>query len=135
MSSKNLKKKCQETKCAKHVSNMLSQSKNLLKVASKTIQASKKYLNDADLEKRKAAKDTIKRWTSIKKRMSVPGYFQKTAKREMRICKRLYCNPGCAKTSVKRSDVYENNFNKNIGKKLLRKLQKDGAISGCITIL
>ena len=131
VSSNDLNKKCEETMCTKFVTDALSQKKNLLSIVIETIHTSKPFLKDPDLEKRKQAKATLKHFLSLKKKMSAPGYFQKVAKEEMRMCKRLYCNPKCVGTSVDER-VLKNNFNKDMDPKLLRKLKKEGAISGCI---
>ena len=66
--------------------------------------------------------------------MSAPGYFEKAAKAEMRMCKRLYCNPKCARVGVNKSDLV-NDFNKNLDTENLQKLKKDGAISGCYKLV
>jgi hypothetical protein len=120
-------KKCEETKCKVQVSDMLSQSKVMLKFVSKTIQTCKKLLNDPDLEKRKSAKATMKRLLPIMNKMSKPGYLEKRSQVEMKICKRLYCNPMCKGTSK-----HTNNFSNSLDNKLIIKLKKDGAVSGCV---
>lgn len=128
---KNFINKCEDTMCTKFVNEAISQKKDFMSIVNETIQTSKKFLNDPDLKKREYAKETLKNFSSMKKEMSAPGYFEKFSKEELQMCKRLYCNPKCPGTSVSKNDL-ENNFNKDMDPKLMRKLKKDGAISGCI---
>jgi hypothetical protein len=63
----------------------------------------------------------------IENKMSKPGYLEKRSQVEMKICKRLYCNPMCKGTSK-----HTNNFSNSLDNKLIIKLKKDGAVSGCV---
>jgi hypothetical protein len=121
-SSKSLEKGCEETKCTKYVKEGLEFTEEFM---TEGIKASKKnMLEEPDLEKRKRAKISVKALLNAKKEMSGPSYLNK----EMQICKKLYCNPTCAETTV--NGVVEDGFNKKLDPKDVKKLKREGAISG-----
>ena len=93
----------------------------------KAIKAGKKIMaEDPDLEKRKRAKISVNGLLTAKKQMSGPKYLDN----EMKFCKKLYCNPTCADTTV--DGIVEDGFNKKMDPKEVKKLKRKGAISGCI---
>jgi hypothetical protein len=123
-SDKSLEKKCEKTKCTKYVKEGLDFSEEFMTEA---IKAGRKImLEDPDLEKRKQAKRSVKAFLSAKKQMSGKKYL----KEEMRICKKMYCNPTCAETIV--NGIVEEGFNKKLDLKDVKKLKREGAISGCV---
>jgi hypothetical protein len=124
VSSKTLKRGCEETKCTKYVKEGLEFTEEFMTEA---IKAGKKImLEDPELEKRKRAKVSVKALLTAKKQMTGPRYLNK----EMRICKIMYCNPTCAETVV--DGIVEDGFNKKLDPKDVKKLKREGAISGCI---
>ena len=68
----------------------------------------KMSLEDPDLEKRKIAKKSMENFLIVKKEQCSPSYL----KREMKICKKMYCNPSCEGTVV--YDIVKDGFNKKL---------------------
>ena len=125
ISSKRLEK-CEETMCTKFVKKGVKLTKEFM---TDVIKIAKKGLEHPDLEKRKRAKKSLKALLIAKKKMSRPSFLNNNLNKSMQMCKKLYCNPSCAKTNVK---GVEDGFNKELDPKAVKKLKREGAISGCI---
>jgi hypothetical protein len=124
ISRKSLKNGCEETKCTNYVKDSLKSTEEFMTDA---IKAGKKIIaEDPDLEKRKRAKRTVKSLLTAKKQMSDPKYFNN----EMQFCKKMFCNPTC--TDIIVDGIVEDGFNKKLSPKDVKKLKREGAISGCI---
>ena len=121
---KSLEKGCEETMCTKYVKEDLEFAEAFTGEIIKNLK--KMSLEDPDLEKREIAKKSMKNFLIAKKEQSSPSYL----KREMRICKKMYCNQSCEGTVV--YDIVKDGFNKKLHPKEVKELKRDGATSGCI---
>jgi len=143
-------KKCMETKCKLWLEETSKQS-NIFK---KTVEQSIKNLEKVKPRDEKK----IKRFKAIVEKMNNPKQQSITRKNELKNCARIYCNEGCKNTLFdnsangmkynsknrnfmmderklifgKQKTVLKDNFYNKLSAKTIKKLKKEGAISGCI---
>ena len=140
--------KCMETKCKLWLDEV-SKQKNIFK---KTISQSIKKL-----EKVNPNDEKIKRFRAMLEKMNSKQQT-KYRKKELKNCARIYCNEGCKNTLFdnslntmkynsknrnfmmderkllfgKQKTILKNSFYNKLSAKTIKKLKKEGAISGCV---
>jgi ElaB/YqjD/DUF883 family membrane-anchored ribosome-binding protein len=143
-------KKCIDTKCKLWLEE-ISKQKNVFK---KTVSQSIKNLENI----KPRDEEKIKRFRAMLEKMDNSKEQTKYRKKELKNCARIYCNEGCKNTLFdnslntmkynsknrnfmmderkllfgKQKTILKNSFYNKLSAKTIKKLKKEGAISGCV---